>query len=270
MWPFKRKPMLDPETAEWHLDNFEWLLESFAGRRRFLETKLVLPAPGFFKNDGEQGHARAQRLFEQVKAFCGISAYIELVADGSVPQQHGMPTIAEIHHGKHAAGLYSQGQGWGWNTARIHYASHLLADTQALIAVFAHELAHYLLDEGTPTPPPIEDDETEFLTDLTAVYLGFGVFLANSVFSFQQFNDGAASGWRSSRLGYLPERDLVFATAIYLAVREEDPASAVECLKPHLGKLLKEALRDLASYADRIAAMRERGKHVAFQAVVFS
>src|SRR5205085_12416082 len=50
----------------------------------------------------------------------------------------------------------------------------LLAHPGRLIATFAHELAHYLLATA-PTSPPCEDDEHEFLTDLTAAYLGFGV-----------------------------------------------------------------------------------------------
>jgi len=53
MWPFKRKPIVDAETAAWHADNFAWLIRQF-GNRAFAETELVLPKPGFFRFDGEQ------------------------------------------------------------------------------------------------------------------------------------------------------------------------------------------------------------------------
>lgn len=259
MWPFRRKPVLDADTAAWHLENFEWLVTNYSRRVGFAQKMLILPAPGYFNNGGEEGHAKAKLLFEQVKAYCGIESYISLVPDDSIPQSHDMPRVDTVYHGAHAAGLYFSGR--GKYAARIDYASHMLADIPSLIAVFAHELSHFVLDGGAPPPPPIEEDEAEFLTDLTAVFLGFGVFMANSAFTFQSFNEGVASAWQYSRQGYLPERDLVFATAIFIAVRELDPAPAIEHLKPHLGALLKRALRELEDdYATEITAIRRRGK----------
>lgn len=29
IWPFKSKPLLDEETANWHLNNFEWLVSAY-------------------------------------------------------------------------------------------------------------------------------------------------------------------------------------------------------------------------------------------------
>jgi len=34
MWPFKRKPIVDADTAEWHADNCAWLAASFGGMAR--------------------------------------------------------------------------------------------------------------------------------------------------------------------------------------------------------------------------------------------
>jgi len=132
------------------------------------------------------------------------------------------------------------------DTVRITYEPTLLADPECLIATFAHELAHYLLATA-PSAPPCAEDEHEYLTDLTAVHLGFGVFMANSVFDFQQFGDSVMQGWHSKRTGYLPEQDMVFATALFIAAKELDPAPGYQCLKPHLGKMLRRALRDLAA-----------------------
>jgi hypothetical protein len=254
---FRRKPILDADTAEWHLGNFAWLVESFHNRRDFAQTRLILPGPGFFLTDGETGHALAERLFEQVKTYCGFAqSNLTLVPNDGAPQQADAPVFGGVVHGKHAIGTYGAGDG---NMAEISYAPNLLVDPLALIATYAHELGHHLLAGGTLHPSPADDDEIEPLTDLTAVYLGFGVFLANSAFSFGQFNDGMMQGWRTARHGYLPERDLVFATAIFLAVRQLDPAPAIQYLKPHLGDLLRKALRDLDDHEDRIAVIRASG-----------
>jgi hypothetical protein len=66
MRPFKRKPIVDAETAAWHADNFAWLIRQFDGTGAFAETKLVLPKPGFFVFDGERW--RAQEIRAAVRA----------------------------------------------------------------------------------------------------------------------------------------------------------------------------------------------------------
>jgi len=56
----------------------------------------------------------------------------------------------------------------------------------------------------------IENDE--YLTDLTAIVFGFGVFIANAKF---QFNSGINSGfgWQMQSQGYLPEQVTAYAMA---------------------------------------------------------
>ncbi len=230
MWPFRRNPLLDADTARWHLDNFAWLIRSHGGRSRFAEARLVLPAPEYFAAGGLEGHALALRLFDQVKAYCGLEqANVRLVQTNSPPSQPGRMI-----------------------TPQIAYAARLLENPQSFIATMAHELAHHVLAAGTAEAPPIERDEDEHLTDLTAVYLGFGVFLANSAFNMKAHADG----WSYSRQGYLPEQDLVFGLALFLKIRQLDPAPAVKYLKAELGSMLRLALRDLQAYTTEISAMR--------------
>jgi hypothetical protein len=245
MWPFKRRPVVDADTAQWHVNNFAWLVETFGGNDAFAEATLVLPKPGFFPSDGEEGHARALRIFERVKHYCGMEDDwpVHLVEDHDPVAIEGafLSGMAPASS-KHAQGTFSIAD----NEVQISYSPGLLTDPQRLIATFAHELAHYLLATA-PTCPHCADDEHEFLTDLTAVHFGFGVFLANTVFEFEAASDGMRQGWRMGRSGYLPERDVVFATALFVAVKELDPTPAYACLKPHLAKLLKRALGDLAA-----------------------
>jgi hypothetical protein len=82
IWPFRRKRTVDAETAAWLVENMEWLIREFGGRDGLQESTLVLPKPGFFAFEGEQGHALALRLFEQVKAYCGMSDWeVDLIPD---------------------------------------------------------------------------------------------------------------------------------------------------------------------------------------------
>jgi hypothetical protein len=253
MWPFARKPIVDDETAAWHVDNFAWLIQRFGGSEGLTHSKLILPKPGFFVTNGEVGHAFAQRIFDQTKAYCGMSDFdVDLVPDDNPLAARGAPSLAMIAPQKHAIGTF----GVAGNRIVISYVPALLKRPDSLIATFAHELAHYLLATAR-SEPPCEPDEQEFLTDLAAVYLGFGVFLANARFQHEAYVDGPLQGWRIERSGYLPEADLIFALALFLQLKSLDPALALACLKPQLATMLKRTLSDLTKRASLMAPIRE-------------
>jgi hypothetical protein len=241
IWPLRRKPIVDADTATWHIENMGWLIREFGGRDSPTESTLVLPKPGFFTFEGEQGHALALRLFDQVRGYCGMSDWeVDLTADDNPLAASAPIGVAMIVPQKHAAGTF----GIDGNRVQITYTTAQLQRPDRLIATFAHELAHYLLATATSSPP-CDDDEIEFLTDLAAVYLGFGVFLANTRFEFEAIGDGSMQGWRWQNAGYLPEADLIFALALFLRAKEQDERPACEALKPHLSKMLRRAMSEL-------------------------
>jgi hypothetical protein len=88
------------------------------------------------------------------------------------------------------------------------------------------------------------------------VYLGFGIFLANTRFDFEVLHDGPMQGWRMGHSGYLPEADLIFALALFIRTKKLDPGEASGCLKPHLAKMLRKALRGLDDDDPGIVGLR--------------
>lgn len=247
MWPFKSKPILEPETARWHVRNFCWLLRNLLNTPMFEETRLVLPRPGVFKTEDVAGHAKAEAIFTQVKFYAGMADWpVRLVSDIKVYEPHGDLVQATTHNTP--LGLFMRDHSGG---VQIAYAPRLLEDPVALISTFSHELAHYVVHSIEDTLP-CDPAEEEFLTDQAACFLGFGVFLANSAFQFEQWRDSGAGtqGWRTRRNGYLSERDLVFDLALFLAAKGLPPSDALACLKPHLADLLKTALKDVETYRD--------------------
>ena len=253
MWPFTRKSIVDEETASWHVENFAWLVRQFGGSEGLAHAKLILPRPGFFVTDGEAGHAFAQRIFDQTKTYCGMSNWeVDLVADDNPLAEDAAPSLVAVASQKHALGTF----GIAGNRIVISYVPALLKRPDNLIATFAHELAHYLL-AAAGSEPPCEADEREFLTDLAAVYLGFGVFLANARFQHEAYVDGPLQGWRIGRSGYLPEANLIFALTLFLHVKAVDPAPALSCLKPHLATMLKRTVSDFARRPTLLTPIRE-------------
>lgn len=84
-----------------------------------------------------------------------------------------------------------------------------MEDPVALVATLAHELGHVILLR--PVLVDRDDPDMEQLNDLLTVFLGFGIFTANSAFRFEQHSDNTSQGWSASRLGYLSEEELGYA-----------------------------------------------------------
>jgi hypothetical protein len=119
-----------------------------------------------------------------------------------------------------------------------------LDDPMGFVATMAHELGHYSMSRFRGEPPG-GDEALEPATDVCAVFLGFGVFMANSAFTFQQFHDGRVQGWRTSQLGYLDEKALAYALALFLPLRGLDAGEARRHLKDNPRSYVKHALRHL-------------------------
>jgi hypothetical protein len=213
LWPFKKSTIVSEAMAQWHKDKFDWLVSTFGIATDFENRELVLPEPRAFRSGGKTGHDLAVFMFDQIKKYAGMpDFYVALVPTNDAPPDYEGENMIRPVHGSFAAGTFSAKTG---NTVIITYEEKMLNEPMKLVSTLAHELSHYLL-ASTSVPLPVDKDEEEFLTDLTSVFLGFGVFMANTAFQFDQFNDGNIQGWKTSRLGYLPENDLVYATALFI------------------------------------------------------
>lgn len=152
MWPFKRPPLLEADVMRWHVDNACWLPGSLSHTPVFRDTRLVLPAPGFFVTDQLSGHAPAQSIFDQVKTYAGLADWpVELVSDVDV-YEHKTGELVQATARKTPLGMFMRDA----DVVRISYAPKLLKSPVNLIATLAHELAHYLIhsiEDALPCAP---------------------------------------------------------------------------------------------------------------------
>lgn len=136
-----------------------------------------------------------------------------------------------------AAGTYRKEGG----KAVIRINSGQLKNPESLVATISHELAHEkLLGENRI----IENDE--YLTDLTAIVFGFGVFIANAKF---QLNSGINSGfgWQMQSQGYLPEQITAYAMASLALKKKETTYPYQEYLDALVAKYFEDSLAFLGS-----------------------
>ena len=158
-----------------------------------------------------------------------------------------------------AAGTYRSG---GF-AAEISYDESLLKIPADLIAVLAHEVAHAVLDFGAGRAPPGDEEFEEMRTDFTAVFLGFGFYLAQYRADTRVMSAETAHEWKGLFMYYMNLREISFATALFCAARgiEKSPVlrRAPGAAVPHL----KRAFADIAREDSRVAALRALAKDAA-------
>ena len=245
MWPFRPDPVLDEGTTAWLVDAYAWAFKSF-GSDWFLHwISLVLPNDEFFPDKLDQAEDVAQTVFDRVREHAGLHDWpCELVAQEPDVDPILAPAVAVRGTETGPAGTFSITGRPGEPVARITYNPAQLRQPMSLVATFAHELAHYLSCTAKAAPPGGDEFE-EYATDLLAVFMGFGVFLANSAFSFHQYADGETQGWAVRHQGYLSERELTFALAIFMSLKGIDQEAVEPYLAARLLPVLKKSFRAL-------------------------
>jgi hypothetical protein len=206
------KPFLDASRREWQFETFAWLLRHSGGFPNFIETTLVLPIEDHFPDRGMKGHAGVTALFRRVRDHAGMADWPCMVEPGTERRRTGTGGTDRI--------------------PVITYQPGVLEPTP-LVATFAHELARYLVetfDERNPGGEALLEPAVE----LAAVFMGFGLFMANAAMHGGRF--------------HLNEGEMVHALALFCLLRKLPPEVAGAHLNPHLRKYLRLATSDLAQY----------------------
>lgn len=243
---FAPKRPLGAEEWEWQLAAFRWLLDEFGGVDEHRTGLLATPDGDCFPDSRLTGDARAEELLAQIMGIAGIPDWpVRLVMDDGEasfrPVSQMLAVVPETGKAMGAFQPVDDGKG-GW-LAEIVASRQQLGDEAGLVATLAHEVAHYWLC-GTTRPMPGGEECHELLTDLTAVFLGFGIFLGNNArYARHEFAEGGGQWFMAGAQGYLSERALMSALAISETLAGRDPLAAAPYLKPHLAADLKDAAR---------------------------
>jgi hypothetical protein len=218
----KRDALPPPEQRAWMLQAWRWLERQLGEGRGLAPGAIVLPTPESMPVPMAQGHQLALNISDFVQRRAGLEGWTCRLE----PQQPDHLRELALrtggrHQGRGAAGTFRVESG----RATISYDPEQLDDLESFAALMAHEWSHHLL-ALVHAPRPGGPEVEEPLTDLCAVYLGFGVFQANAAFSFGQYSEGLGGGWRSRSLGYLGQKGSSFALAI-AATASDTPARSI-------------------------------------------
>jgi hypothetical protein len=238
---FRRKPKCPilPGDKSWVENRLNWLCGQF-GDARFLERPVWTPTPEHFpgvRGTSVRGESPddIQPLFERVCELMDIP--IETVRlDVFVDQKKRLdPTTAELFGVEHHTnGLFYDGI-----VPTVSIERDVLRDPMKAVATLAHELAHVrLLNEGRISP---KASDNEALTDLTAIFFGFGVFTVNGC--------AHVSHWSKDK-GYLSKPIAAYALAHWAWARGDAKPDWIRYLDIDGAHWSKASLRFLLATGD--------------------
>lgn len=173
-WPFASSCPVDDHARRWLDAQLGWLAREFDGEGP-VENDLVLPKADHFPDEYDGSPAAVRTLFDQVRRRMNVPA--DRVVLAVMDESRGpMLVNGEGDLLPTAAGLWEGGGDGDPTVVRLDRGQ--FGKPMDLVGTIAHELAHErLLGECRIDPDRFDN---ELLTDLTATWLGFGVFLANS------------------------------------------------------------------------------------------
>lgn len=247
--------LVSSKSSAWILATFQWALEQFGTDYFHDGMILVTPTPEHFPSPPKDPVERAAAIFRRVQEHAGLENW-PCRLEAQDPDANPVIDPLTILEGPTSpAGTFGY-EGEVQPEAVITYNPAELQRPQALVATFAHELAHYL-GFNALVPPPGGEEQWEPATDLLAVYLGFGIFLANSAIQFEPFSAVTSQGWQSRKLGYLSEFELVYCLALFCTLKGIAREQVVPHLKDTVVEVYDNAIADLRRHIKAVQELRE-------------
>ncbi|MFD0796638.1 ankyrin repeat domain-containing protein [Maribacter chungangensis] len=236
-WKTKPKLPVTPNDQIWVEESLSFLKDSL-GVEKLLDISTVTPTKEFFNRDFDNSKTDAEFILERCTALMDIprdKITLEFYSEENNYLDDGtlLSTTADIYgKSKGTAGTY---QKHGEN-ATIRIETGQLKHPDSLVATIAHELAHEkLLGENRIVR------NHEYLTDLTAIAYGFGIFIANTKFQFRS-GKGNGFGWKMQSQGYLPEQVSAYAMASLALKKKEIHHDYKEYLDSSVRKYFEQSL----------------------------
>lgn len=177
---------VDPAAKAWIEERLIWLREEF-GADDLYGGPTVVPTREFFPDPYDGTRKSARVLFDRVCDLMGADP-TEIRLKFLKPAKNPLFLVNDAGDAvpTEAAGLYEPGV--------ISINDSELVTFEHLVGTMAHELAHQrLLGEGRLDGSVFDN---ELLTDLTVVFKGLGIFLANSPRNW----DGQNQKWPGTNL----------------------------------------------------------------------
>ena len=226
------------------------------GHETFVRAPIVLPSPDYFPEPAERTLHGAGVLVLRLLRYARLHPLPVLLTGYRHRSRRVVDGISLHDPGLETAAWYA---GVRDGVCQFGLELRALRDDSALVAALAHEVTHAYRDRHALA---VRDrDAEEKLTDLTAVYLGFGVFLTNASLRVETggYSDGGERLlFARHSLGYLSPAEFALLLAAQVVARGLDlreRRKIREALDPNHARLFELGVVEMESDA---AALRHQ------------
>ncbi|MBX2859235.1 MAG: hypothetical protein KTR17_11285, partial [Cellvibrionaceae bacterium] len=177
--------LIDKYSADSLLAHFQWFLQNFDGEYFYRYTDLVYPTRASFPDQASKELDMAKSLCSRIMKYSGLSHLpIKLVP----PQEliHEMPPVLNIDVAKRGSLQFSQSRAAvsTHQHLEISYSGAMMKKPMDLVATMSKHIAqHYLFQ--SQLIPPLGMESFDATSELLAVFMGFGIMIANSAYTFR-------------------------------------------------------------------------------------
>jgi hypothetical protein len=255
---FKPSPVLDEESVVWLFDLYEWALQNFGADIFFEQSVLVVPSNQFFPGTADSTAGMAQIIFDKVKEYAALKHWpCRLTTEQSCATESvriALSGAIRDANGHEPANVPDE------ESLPVVYDPRQVNNPEAIIATFAHTLAHYLGAMAHSVPPGAKENWPQ-ATEVLAVFLGFGVMFSNSAFVYRNVTCGSCQPNTVNRQSWLSQYDITYALAIFAVLKNIPAGQVTKHLKASLRSFFKKAYKEVKKRdkdINRLLALREQ------------
>lgn len=255
---FNKKPPLDEDAISWMFDCYEWALHNLGGDVFFEKTHLVCPDNHFFPGEESSPEAKSQLILDQVKKHASMEQWpVRLVDEGTYLESSFVQSAPKLVVNGAVRGTTALQPELNVPEEALYvvYQPGLLRNPQALIANYAQMLANYL-GYTANEPAPGGNENWPLLTEMIAIFMGFGLMYANTAGNVRITSCGSCQAPSADRVNYLSQYDAAYALAIFTALKNIDSATVRKYLKKTLHPFYKKAESDVLSRTQQLERLR--------------
>lgn len=247
-WSKKVKCPITEEDRQWVEEALGWLVNVF-GKETLLQKQPILPTKEQFSKELNGVKEDAEYLLNFLLDVMDIKGKEINLSFYQNPKQiefsEGLTTVRgdyDLSLGRYIE--YDDG------LIEILIEEELLKNPISLIATLGHELAHVKL-----LSDKLIEENDEYLTDLTVIFFGLGIFNANtSLTKLNTWSGVSHSGWQiSGGEGYVPYKVQAYAMAAISNYRQETSTDWSNYLEKEVKREFDKSLKYINLNIDQLS-----------------